>query len=266
MAAVLGCSAGMALSRDAHAQAACPVAALSAYSHNDYERPHPLEDALALGFRGVEVDLFLVDGELRIGHDRRAARSGGTLDSVYLAPLAALVDRCGPWGAVVDRPFLLALEIKEQSPATYDALMAVLRRYRHLWVRDEAGGTRVALDVVLVGWHPPPNGTRVDSLPGIQYRLSRAEPVDAAVLDPRVRLLSVDYGKTMGRWWRRSITRARWFDAIRASKAAVPDRLLRVHNVPQNADVYAALFAAGVDLIGTKQPESTAGLIRPSAR
>lgn len=110
-----------------------------------------------------------------------------------------------------------------------------------------------------------PNGTRVDSLPGIQYRLSRAEPVDAAVLDPRA-AAQRGLRKTMGRWWRRSITRARWFDAIRASKAAVPDRLLRVHNVPQNADVYAALFAAGVDLIGTKQPESTAGLIRPSAR
>lgn len=156
MAAVLGCSAGMALSRDAHAQAACPVAALSAYSHNDYERPHPLEDALALGFRGVEVDLFLVDGELRIGHDRRAARSGGTLDSVYLAPLAALVDRCGPWGRWWIVRFCWHFRDQEQSPATYDALMAVLRRYRHLWVRDEAGGTRVALDVVLVGWHPPP--------------------------------------------------------------------------------------------------------------
>jgi hypothetical protein len=251
------------LGTQAAAQPACPAAALPAYSHNDYERQRPLEDALALGFRGVEVDLFLIDGVLRIGHDRRAARSGGTLDSVYLAPLAALVGRCGVW-APTGRRFLLALEIKEPSPATYHALMSELRRYEYLWMTRDGTSTVAPLEVVLVGWHPALNGQRADSLPGIQHRLSRAVPVKAGSLDPRVQLLSVDYGKTMGRWWRRSSTRARWLDAMRASKTAAPDRLLRVHNVPADAAVYARLFAAGVDLIGTKQLEATARLLAPT--
>ena len=56
------------------AQPACTQTALPAYSHNDYERQHPLLDALAHGYRGVEVDIFHVDGVLRVGHDRRTAR------------------------------------------------------------------------------------------------------------------------------------------------------------------------------------------------
>jgi hypothetical protein len=55
----------------ANAQPACPRGELPAYAHNDYRNARPLEDALSMGFRGVEVDLVLVDGVLRVGHDRR---------------------------------------------------------------------------------------------------------------------------------------------------------------------------------------------------
>ena len=34
---------------------------LLAYAHNDYRNPRPLRDALSLGYRGVEADLFRVD-------------------------------------------------------------------------------------------------------------------------------------------------------------------------------------------------------------
>ena len=45
-----------------------PDTLLPAYAHNDYRNARPLLDALELGFRGVEVDYFLVDTELRVGH------------------------------------------------------------------------------------------------------------------------------------------------------------------------------------------------------
>lgn len=65
--------AAIAVHDTAQAQTACPVASLPAYSHNDYANARPLLDAFDLGFRGVEVDLFLVGGMLRVGHDRRTA-------------------------------------------------------------------------------------------------------------------------------------------------------------------------------------------------
>lgn len=239
------------------AQAECPRGTLPAYAHNDYENARPLTDALTLGFRGVEADLFLVDGVLRVGHDRRAARAAGTLEALYLAPLQALVARCGRLTAD-GRPFFLALELKEASPAAYDSLVALLGRYRPL-----LDAPPPALDVVLVGWHPaePPPASAVDAQVGWQYRVGSAGGTPATTPATRVRLLSLDYGKTMGRWWVTAAGRRRWLARLRAVKAGAPDRLLRVHNVPAEGRIYAALLEAGVDLIGTRRLAETARLL-----
>jgi hypothetical protein len=234
------------------AQATCPRPQLPAYAHNDYANPRPLTDALALGYRGVEADLFLVDGVLRLGHDRRNARAGASFEASYLVPLHAVLARCGPLAAD-GTPFLLIVELKEASRAAYDSLVALLGRYPALT------GT---VEVVLVGWHPEPAVLDAASVPlSRQHRLHRPGAVPETALDPRVRLLSLDYGKTVGRWWVRGAERRRWLAALRSVKAAHPTRRLRVHNVPVDAAVYRALLAAGVDLIGTKDLPATARLL-----
>src|SRR5918996_24410 len=62
-----------------------------AHAHNDYEHERPLLDALDHGFTSVEADIYLVDGELRVGHDPEDLRPGRTLQSLYLDPLAQRV-------------------------------------------------------------------------------------------------------------------------------------------------------------------------------
>ncbi len=44
---------------------------LQAHSHNDYAQPKPLVGALEREFCSIEVDVFLVDGKLLVGHDRK---------------------------------------------------------------------------------------------------------------------------------------------------------------------------------------------------
>lgn len=245
------------------AQGGCPRGVLPAYAHNDYQNTRPLTDALTLGFRGAEADVFLVDGVLRVGHDRRSARAGGTLEALYLAPLQALVARCGPLIAG-GQPFLIALELKEASTATYDALLTLLGRYRPLLDTPlPASSGAPALAVVLVGWHPraPCPDRAVDTLLGWQHRLTHADGSGLTRLNARVRLLSLDYGKTMGRWWVTAGGRRRWLAALRAAKASAPDRLLRVYNVPADRRIYTSLLEAGVDLIGTKQLLETSRIL-----
>lgn len=98
---------------------------MPAYSHNDYLNRHPLLDALAMGFRGVEADVFLLGDSLRVGHDRRAAARGRTLQVLYVEPLLEIIRRCGPLGAR-DKPFLFTVELKDPSPAARAALARVL--------------------------------------------------------------------------------------------------------------------------------------------
>ncbi len=229
------------------------------YAHNDYTNRHPLTDALAARVRGVEADVFLIDGVLRVGHDRRAARRGRRLDSLYLLPLAERIAQCGALTAD-GRPFLLTIEQKERSRTTYDSLTALLARVPMRLARDT--GTSPVL-VVLVGWVPPINDSNV-ARPARHVAL-RDEPDPAQT--PRSgddALLSLDYGKTIGRSRIRG-GGARWWGVLEAWRAAYPQRLLRVHNVPPHSATYAALLRAGVDLIGTKSLAASVSILEALA-
>lgn len=244
----------------------CPRAALPAYAHNDYENRRPLMDAVALSFRGIEVDVYLVEGVLRVGHDRHAARTGASFEALYLAPLRSLLNQCNSFAALA-HPFFVAVELKEASAPTYAALVILLHQYRDLLLA--APSTRHApVEVVLVGWHPTSDAAVNDigARLGIQYRIHRSDQVPPETLDPRVRLISVDYGKTIGRWWVTASARRRWFATLTATKQRAPDQLLRVHNVPVDGHLYTMLLDAGVDLIGTKQLERTANVFGDIAR
>ena len=237
------------------AQTECPRADLPAYAHNDYENGRPLQDALAAGYRGVEADVFLVDGQLRVGHDRGQAARSGTLEALYLAPLAAIAERCGTLTDSTSGPFLLFVEITEQSGPTYDALMAALARHDR-WLTVDARQRGRPIEVVLVGWLPPPRGTG-GRLVMRQHRIEARGDTIIDARDPRVRLLSLDYGSTMGGRWRLPATRRGWLETIRAARRGAGGRPIRAHDVPADARTYRALFDAGVDLIGTKELRAT---------
>src|SRR6266568_639216 len=75
--------------------AAEPTPLIHAHAHNDYEHKRPLFDALDQGFCSVEADIYLVDGELLVAHDRAKVRPERTLQALYLDPLADRVRRNG---------------------------------------------------------------------------------------------------------------------------------------------------------------------------
>ncbi|MGH9889117.1 MAG: hypothetical protein ACREBE_26525, partial [bacterium] len=233
------------------AQSDCPRGTLPAYAHNDYLNAHPLDNALSLGYQGAEADVFLVNGTLQLGHDRRAAAQDGTFEALYLAPLRALVERCGALTAD-GQPFLLTLEIKEESRPTFDTLVAVLGRYRDLFSPDSSqanasGHAAPAVQAVLVGWYPPGFADSISVPLSRQARLQRANgpPPDAA--DRGVGLISLDYAETIGRRWATPSRRRHWLSAIRETKAGFPALRIRVYHVPVKERVYRDLLAAGVD-------------------
>jgi len=256
---------GLTAAAQSPGQPDCPRGTLPAYAHNDYINTRPLHDALSLGYKGVEADVFLVEGVLRLGHDRKAAARGAAFEAQYLAPLRSLVARCGTLTADA-RGFLLNVELKEVSPSTFDTLVVLLARYADLFTSRGGnvapdGRTAPAVEVVLVGWSPPvlPDDTLIPM--GRQARLRHADERALEVTDPSVRLISLDYGKTMGRWWVTAGKRRRWLATIRATRAAFPAQRIRAYDVPVSERVYRDLLGAGVDLIGTMHLERTARVL-----
>ncbi|WP_371673025.1 phosphatidylinositol-specific phospholipase C/glycerophosphodiester phosphodiesterase family protein [Streptomyces sp. NBC_00289] len=105
-----------------------------AHAHNDYEHPRPLFDALDHRFGSVEADIHLVGDQLLVAHDPVDLDPGRTLESLYLAPLAARVK--ANHGAIYRgyrRPLQLLIDIKTEGSSTYLELDRHLTRYRHLF-------------------------------------------------------------------------------------------------------------------------------------
>lgn len=109
-----------------------------AHAHNDYEHDRPLLDALDHGFTSAEADVWLVDGELYIGHD--GPDLARTLARTYLEPLAERFRRNG--GSIHprwDEPFRLLIDVKSAGPATWAVIERQLATYPQLFTAVRQG-------------------------------------------------------------------------------------------------------------------------------
>jgi len=127
-----------------------------AHAHNDYEHDRPLYDALSNGFKSVEADVWLVDGELLVAHDREDVQSGRTLKSLYLRPLREIVKRNrGSVQPGDPDTFTLLIDIKSDAVATYLALHKQLRRYRRILTRFSPSGIDEGAVTAIVSGNRP---------------------------------------------------------------------------------------------------------------
>lgn len=112
----------------------------NAFSHNDYWRERPLLDALSFRFNCVEADLWLIDDELYVSHDRPEPSPAITFRHLYLEPL---IERIRSNGGQVypgsDRPFYLMVDCKEKGEEMYKVLKAQMEPYKDLFCRMEDG-------------------------------------------------------------------------------------------------------------------------------
>ncbi len=126
-----------------------------AHAHNDYHHQRPLLDALAHGFCSVEADIFLVDGELLVGHGRRELDKTRTLETLYLAPLEQRVKQNGGGVYRPGTPFTLLIDFKTAADPTYQALEIRLARYRHMLTEFTATSTQPGAVTVIVSGNRP---------------------------------------------------------------------------------------------------------------
>ena len=232
-----------------YGQAAEPRPPL-AHAHNDYEHPRPLLDALERGFDSVEADVWLVDGELLVAHDRRDVRPGRDLRTLYLEPLRARV-RAGGGAVHAGRPdFVLLVDVKSAATPTYAAVAAALADYAEILTEFVEGREiRRAVTVII-------SGNRDEAT-------LRAAPRRWAAMDGRRVHLDSELPATLIPWisenWR---TFSPWHwtgpmpDEVRrnlgewVAQAQSRGRRLRFWNVPDSPAAWRELRAAGVDVIG----------------
>jgi hypothetical protein len=228
-----------------------PIPLANAHSHNDYLHPRPLVEALENGYASVEADIFLVDGELLIGHEPKELRKDRTLESLYLKPLLEL-SRRNQGQIFKDGPqFFLWIDIKSEASSTYAALEKLLGRYAELltYVQDGKEERRAVTAVI--------SGNR-------DWKAIAADPQRRAGLDGRIEDLDSDLPSHLlpaisDRWgkifqWRGSgpmpePEKRRLKEIVR--KAHDRGRRVRFWATPEDPAVWKELLEAGVDFLNT---------------
>ena len=229
------------------------VPLIHAHAHNDYLHQRPLFDALDNGFCSVEADIFLVDGELLVGHARKDLKPERTLEKLYLDPLRERIKANGgkvyPGGPTV---FLL-IDVKSEAKPTYAALAKVLTKYADiLSVTRDAKFEAKAITVVVSGNCDREAITaekeRYAAIDGRPFDLDSDAPTD---LVPWVSAnwIQISRWKGEGPMPADELANLREFTA----KAHKRGRLVRFWATPESPVVWEQLLAAGVDLLNTDQ-------------
>lgn len=234
------------------------------HGHNDYLQPVPLRRALELGLGSLEADVYLVDGELRVGHERWQLRPGRTLRSLYLEPLRAAWaeggDRLLPGGA----PLVLLVDIKADGARVYERLRDELATFAPMLTRFVDGRIEPgALTVLLSGDRPrallAAERERLCALDGRLVDLDASPPPPVALV-PWVS----DTWRKVSDWTGSDSLLPEERDRVAAmvAKAHAEGRELRFWSAPDRVEGWAALFDLGVDRISTDQPQRAAAWLR----
>src|SRR5581483_7684365 len=109
------------------------------HAHNDYEHKRPLRDALDHGFCSIEADIYLVDGQLLVAHDRSQVRLERTLQALYLNPLRERIKQNGGRVYPTGPEVVLLIDLKSDWREIYPPLRKVLHDYQDMLVTFHDG-------------------------------------------------------------------------------------------------------------------------------
>lgn len=180
-------AAGCFFSAPVHAQTQSRV---MVHSHNDYQQPIPLWNALRHRADFIEIDVFPVNGQLLVAHSRDELKTAPSLESLYLQPLQRLLlDKdtsvvFGKYGR-----FSLFIDIKEGPTLVFPLLYQLMQQYPAI---SQAG-----IKIVISGDRGPISAWR-NAPPYICFDGRPTENYDSITL-PRVAMISDSYRNHRGR-------------------------------------------------------------------
>lgn len=237
------------------AQKVADIPLPNAHAHNDYAHDRPLWDALQYGFTSLEADVFLIDGELYVYHDRPAKPDPArTLRNLYLEPLRQLLERQqGEIYPGYDVVFYLMIDIKADGEAVYQKLKEQLPEYREILTSYR--GKEIEhrpVTIFLSGDRPISTvlaeDERLVALDGRPEDIGKG--IDAAYMP----VISDRYGRHFSWQGEGDMSTAEWRKLrILVGNAHAEGKKVRFWASPEKESVWQTLLRAQVDLVNTDE-------------
>jgi hypothetical protein len=128
------------------------------HSHNDYDRDIPLFRALSVGCSSVEADIWLVGGDLQVGHTQRSLKPARTLQSLFLNPIYNILQQqnmqnpqvnetstplIGVFNGKPRETLVLLLDFKSEPSDSFPLVVGQLAPFREAGYLTHWDGTHV---------------------------------------------------------------------------------------------------------------------------
>ena len=228
-----------------------PKPLLHAHAHNDYEHTRPLFDALERGFCSVEADIYLVDGQLLVAHDRDKVSASRTLQSLYLDPLRERVRKNGGRVFPNGPDLTLLIDVKSEAEETYAVLRTILNQYADVLTSFEENKIKTNAITAILSGNRPIATLKAESQrrAAIDGRLSDLDGTAPAALIPLISDNWSNYFKWRGRGPMPTEERDKLKGLI--ARAHDQGRRVRFWGAADIPEVWRELRQAGVDLINT---------------
>lgn len=213
------------------------------HAHNDYEKPNPLFDALQIKAYSIEVDIFLVRGELLVAHTMKETKKGKTLSSLYINPIIQLFKKYN--GAISPDSFYktaLLIDIKTTGKEVIQQLVRLFEPLRDYFDRSV---NPQAVQLIISGdrgpiteWKDCPSYIFFDARPFEEY--------DSVAMD-KIAMISDNYYKYLSRTNVGDI--AKLTEVVK--KAHEWNKPVRFWGSPDTEAAWKLLNECGADIINT---------------
>ncbi len=242
-------------------------AEVGAHSHNDYEQSRPLLEALENGFGSIEADVFLVKGQLLVGHNSFRLKPHLTLESMYLEPLRVWF-KSHPEASPGQRSLQLLVDVKTDPDLTWIALHQVFTNYTDILTCFTPTGSVKRLATVVI------SGNR--SVEIMNTNLTRFAAFDGRLVDLKNRstfssalipLVSGSWSESF-KWKGQGTLPDEEKKVLKewVSRTHNQGRTLRFWGAPDGPDAWKEFFEAGVDWINTDHIKPLAEFLKSKAK
>lgn len=225
------------------------VVPIPGHSHNDYNREKPLVGALELGYRSIEVDIYLHKGKLIVSHDPFGLNGKPILEELYLAPLLQITrTEAEKYSLDSLSPLIIMIDFKSDAEDTYAALKPLLDKYKEMLTVSGDGAKKGYVHILISGNKPYESVSKENSrMVSLDYRFDFCREHPADVFITRASDNYKNYFTWNGKGempWQEKIM----LDEL-VNLAHTEGRQIRFWNMPETPETWKLFLDMGVDWI-----------------